>query len=48
MNEKYTPEAYHKYMEGIYIHKLQRRFDRFGQSIYDNDNIYHYILSEFL
>lgn len=48
MNEKYTPEAYHKYMEGIHIHKLQRRFDRFGQSIYDNDNIYHYILSEFL
>lgn len=48
MNEKYTPEVYHTYMEGIYIHKLQRRFDRFGESINDADNIYHYILSEFL
>lgn len=48
MNEKYTSEVYHKYMEGIYIHKLQRRFDRFGENIHDSDNIYHYILSEFL
>lgn len=48
MHEKYTPEVYHKYMEGIYIHKLQRRFDRFGERIYDPDNIYHYILGEFL
>lgn len=48
INEKYSPETYDKYMEGIYIHKLQRRFDRFGESIHDSDNIYHYILSEFL
>lgn len=48
MHEKYTPEVYHKYMEGIYIHKLQRRFDRFGESIHDADNIYHYILSKYL
>lgn len=48
MHEKYTPETYHKYMEGIYIHKLQRRFDRFGESINDKENIYHYILSKFL
>lgn len=48
MNEKYTPETYHKYMEGIYIHKLQRRFERFGESINDKENIYHYILSKFL
>lgn len=48
VNEKYTPEVYHKYMEGTYIHKLQRRFDRFGESIHDPDNIYHYILSEYL
>ncbi|MDE6600767.1 MAG: capsular polysaccharide synthesis protein [Lachnospiraceae bacterium] len=48
MHEKYSPEVYHKYMEGIYVHKLQRRFDRFGESINDADNIYHYILSEFL
>lgn len=48
MNEKYTPEVYDGYMEGIYIHKLQRRFDRFGESIHDPDNIYHYILSKFL
>lgn len=48
VNEKYTPEIYDKYMEGIYIHKLQRRFDRFGESINDPDNIYHYILSKFL
>lgn len=48
MNETYTPEAYQKYMEGTYIHKMQRRFDRFGESIYNADNIYHHILSEFL
>ena len=48
MHETYTPEIYHKYMEGIYIHKLQRRFDRFGEKIQDPDNIYHYILKEFL
>lgn len=48
MHETYTPEVYHKYMEGIYIHKLQRRFDRFGEKIHDLDNIYHYILGEFL
>lgn len=48
MHEKYTPEIYRTYMEGIYIHKLQRRFERFGESIHDADNIYHYILSEFL
>lgn len=48
MHEKYTPEVYHKYMEGIYIHKLQRRFDRFGDCINDKENIYHYILSRFL
>ena len=48
INEKYTPEVYEKYMKGIYIHKLQRRFDRFGKSINDTDNIYHYILSKFL
>lgn len=48
MNEKYTPEVYRQYMDGIYIHKLQRRFERFGESINDADNIYHYILSEFL
>lgn len=48
MHEKYTPEIYRAYMEGIYIHKLQRRFERFGESIHDADNIYHYILSEFL
>lgn len=48
MHETYTPEVYHKYMEGIYIHKLQRRFDRFGEKIHDPDNIYHYILKEFL
>lgn len=48
VNEKYTPEVYNKYMEGIYFHKLQRRFDRFGESINDADNIYHYILSAFL
>lgn len=48
MNEKYTPEVYDEYMEGIYIHKLQRRFDRFGESINNTDNIYHYILSKFL
>lgn len=48
MHEKYTPEVYHKYMEGIYIHKLQRRFDRFGDRIKDKENIYHYILSRFL
>lgn len=48
MHETYTPEVYHKYMEGIYIHKLQRRFDRFGEKIHDPDNIYHYILKNFL
>lgn len=48
MHEKYTPEIYHKYMEGTYIHKLQRRFDRFGEKINDPDNIYHYILGKFL
>lgn len=48
MHEKYTPEVYHQYMEGIYIHKLQRRFDRFGESINDTNNIYHYILRRFL
>lgn len=48
MHETYTPELYRKYMEGIYIHKLQRRFDRFGDKIQDPDNIYHYILKEFL
>jgi len=48
MHETYTPEVYHKYMEGIYIHKLQRRFDKFGEKILDSDNIYHYILREFL
>lgn len=48
MHETYTPEAYHKYMEGTYIHKLQRRFERFGESIHKIDNIYHHILSEFL
>ncbi len=48
MHETYTPEVYHKYMEGIYIHKLQRRFDRFGEKIHDPDNIYHYILKQFL
>lgn len=47
MHEAYTPEAYHKYMDGIYIHKLQRRFDRFGEKIHDSNNIYHYILEEF-
>lgn len=48
MHETYTPKVYHKYMEGIYIHKLQRRFDRFGEKIHDSNNIYHYILKEFL
>lgn len=48
MHETYTPEVYRKYMEGIYIHKLQRRFDRFGEKIHDPDNIYHYILRKFL
>ncbi|NDO51188.1 hypothetical protein FMM75_17825 [Lachnospiraceae bacterium MD335] len=48
IHETYTPEVYHKYMEGIYIHKLQRRFDRFGEKIHDPDNIYHYILKKFL
>ena len=48
MHEKYTPEVYHQYMEGIYFHKLQRRFDRFGESINDTNNIYHYILARFL
>lgn len=48
MHETYTPDVYQKYMEGIYIHKLQRRFDRFGEKIQDPNNIYHYILKKFL
>lgn len=48
MHETYTPEVYHKYVDGIYIHKLQRRFDRFGEKIHNPDNIYHYILKNFL
>lgn len=48
MHETYTPEMYRKYMEGVSVHKLQRRFDRFGKKINDSDNIYHYILREFL
>lgn len=48
MNEEYTLERYQQYMEGIYFHKLQHRFDRFGDSIHNKDNIYHYILSEYL
>lgn len=48
IHETFTPETYHKYMDGIYIHKCQRRFSRFGEKIYAPDNIYHYILKEFL
>ena len=34
MHETYTPEVYYKYMERIYIHKLQRQFGRFGEKIH--------------